>query len=186
MEYPELVTTNREFTHRGSWKALAKVYGNTRQQRCWMHKTGNVLNYLPKAVQSKAKQNLHQIWMAETREDAYRAFDDFIGIYELKHPKATACLAKDREELLALYDFPAEHWIHLRTTNPIESTFATVRLPTAKTRGCLSRQTMLTMVFKLRRSAERRWFRLRGYRHLGEVIENVRFVDGVREDEVAA
>jgi transposase-like protein len=170
----------------GFWKALAKVYGNTRQQRCWMHKTGNVLNYLPKAVQPKAKQALHQIWLAETREDAYRAFDEFIATYQLKHPKATACLAKDREELLAFYDFPAEHWVHLRTTNPVESTFATVRLRTAKTRGCLSRQTMLTMVFKLCRSAERRWFRLRGYRRLGEVIENVRFVNGVREHEVAA
>ena len=170
----------------GFWKALAKVYGNTRHQRCWMHKTGNVLNYLPKAVQSKAKQALHQVWMAETRDDAHRAFDELIATYELKHPKATACPAKDREELLAFYDFPAEHWVHLRTTNPIESTFAKVRLRTAKTRGCLSRQTMLTMVFKLCRSAESRWFRLRGYRRLGEVIENVRFVNGVREDEVAA
>jgi transposase-like protein len=170
----------------GFWKALAKVYGNTRQQRCWMHKTGNVLNCLPKAAQPKAKQALHQIWMAETREDAYRAFDEFISIYELKYPKATACLEKDREELLAFYDFPAEHWVHLRTTNPIESTFATVRLRTAKTRGCLSRQTMLTMVFKLCFSAEKRWFRLRGYRRLGEVIENVRFVNGVRDNEVAA
>ena len=124
--------------------------------------------------------------MAETREDAHRAFDEFIATYELKHPKATACLAKDREELLAFYDFPAEHWVHLRTTNPIESTFATVRLRTAKTRGCLSRQTMLTMVFKLCRSAEKRWHRLRGYRRLGEVIDNVRFVNGIRSDEVAA
>ena len=170
----------------GFWKALARVYGNTRQQRCWMHKTGNVLNCLPKAAQPKAKQALHQIWMAETREDAYRGFDEFISIYELKYPKATACLEKDREELLAFYDFPAEHWVHLRTTNPIESTFATVRLRTAKTRGCLSRQTMLTMVFKLCFSAEKRWFRLRGYRRLGEVIENVRFVNGVRDNEVAA
>jgi transposase-like protein len=170
----------------GFWKALRKVYGNTRQQRCWMHKTGNVLNCLPKAAQPKAKQALHQIWMAETREDAYRGFDEFISIYELKYPKATACLEKDREELLAFYDFPAEHWVHLRTTNPIESTFATVRLRTAKTRGCSSRQTTLTMVFKLCCSAEKRWFRLRGYRRLGEVIENVKFVNGLRKDEVAA
>lgn len=170
----------------GFWKALAKVYGNTRQSRCWMHKTGNVLNYLPKAVQPKAKQALHQIWMAETRPDAYRAFDEFIATYQLKFPKATACLAKDREALLAFYDFPAEHWPHLRTTNPIESTFATVKLRTAKTRGCLSRQTMLTMVFKLCRSAEKRWRRLQGYRRLGEVVENVKFINGIREDEVAA
>ena len=170
----------------GFWKALAKVYGNTRQQRCWVHKTGNVLNCLPKVVQPRAKQALHQIWMAETREDACRAFDEFIATYQLKFPKATACLAKDREELLAFYDFPAEHWPHLRTTNPIESTFATVKLRTAKTRGCLSRQTMLTMVFKLCRSAEKRWRRLQSYRRLGEVIENVKFINGVREDEVAA
>ncbi len=170
----------------GFWKALAKVYGNTRQQRCWVHKTGNVLNCLPKVVQPRAKQALHQIWMAETRQDAYRAFDEFIVTYELKFPKATACLAKDREELLAFFDFPAEHWPHLRTTNPIESTFATVKLRTAKTRGCLSRQTMLTMVFKLCLSAEKRWRRLQGYRRLGEVIENVKFINGVREDEVAA
>ena len=170
----------------GFWKALAKVYGNTRQQRCWMHKTGNVLNRLPKVVQPKAKKALHQIWMAETRQDAYRAFDEFITTYQLKFPKATACLAKDREELLTFYDFPAEHWPHLRTTNPIESTFATVKLRTAKTRGCLSRQTMLTMVFKLCRSAEKRWRRLQGYRRLGEVIENVKFINGIRENEVAA
>jgi len=170
----------------GFWKALAKVYGNTRQQRCWVHKTGNVLNCLPKVVQPRAKQALHQIWMAETRPGAYRAFDEFIATYQLKFPKATACLAKDREELLAFYDFPAEHWPHLRTTNPIESTFATVKLRTAKTRGCLSRQTMLTMVFKLCRCAEKRWRRLQGYRRLGEVIENVKFINGVREDEVAA
>ena len=170
----------------GFWKALAKVYGNTRQQRCWVHKTGNVLNCLPKVVQPRAKQALHQIWMAETRQDAYRAFDEFIATYQLKFPKATACLVKDREELLAFYDFPAEHWPHLRTTNPIESTFATVKLRTAKTRGCLSRQTMLTMIFKLCLSAEKRWRRLQGYRRLGEVIENVKFINGVREDEVAA
>ena len=170
----------------GFWKALAKIYGNSRQQRCWMHKTGNVLNYLPKAVQPKAKKGLHQIWMADTRENAYQAFDEFIATYQLKFPKATSCLAKDRTELLAFYDYPAEHWPHLRTTNPIESTFATVKLRTAKTRGCLSRQTMLTMVFKLCLSAEKRWRRLQGYRRLGEVIENVKFVNGIRENEVAA
>ena len=170
----------------GFWKALAQVYGNTRQQRCWFHKTGNVLNCLPKAVQPKAKNALHQIWMAETRQEAYEAFDEFILTYELKFPKATASLAKDKEELLAFYDFPAEHWTHLRTTNPIESTFATVKLRTAKTRGCLSRKTMLTMVFQLCLSAQSRWRRLRGYRRLGEVIENVRFINGIREDQIAA
>lgn len=170
----------------GFWKALAQVWGNTQPQRCWVHKTGNVLNYLPKSVQPKAKQALHAIWMAETREEAEKAFDAFVEIYEAKYPKATACLSKDRVELLAFYDFPAEHWTHLRTTNPIESTFATVRLRTAKTRGCLSRQTMLTMVFQLCRSAEKRWRRLRGYKLLADVVEGVKFVDGIREDRIAA
>lgn len=170
----------------GFWKALAQVWGNTKQQRCWMHKTGNVLNYLPKSVQPKAKKALHEIWMAETREDAESAFDAFLATYEAKHPKATACLAKDRTELLAFYDFPAEHWAHLRTTNPIESTFATVRLRTVKTRGCLSRLTMLTMVFKLCQSAEKRWRRLMGYRLLADVVRGVKFVDGICEDRIAA
>ena len=124
----------------GFWKALREVYGDTRQQRCWMHKSGNVLNYLPKATQGKAKKALHEIWQAETREDAYDAFDTFLETYGAKYPKAADCLKKDREELLAFYDFPAEQWAHLRTTNRIESTFATVRLRTAKTRGCLSRR----------------------------------------------
>ncbi len=170
----------------GFWKALAQVWGNTRQQRCWVHKTGNILNYLPKSVQPKAKQALHEIWMAESREAAEEAFDNFLAIYGPKYPKAAACLEKDRDELLAFYDFPAEHWTHLRTTNPIESTFATVRLRTAKTRGCLSRQTMLTMVFKLCQSAEKRWRRLRGYKLLADVIRGVKFVDGIREDRIAA
>lgn len=170
----------------GFWKALAQVYGNTRPQRCWLHKTGNVLNYLPKSVQPKAKQALHQIWMAETREEAERAFDVFLETYREKYPKATACLAKDRTELLAFYDFPAEHWPHLRTTNPIESTFATVRLRTVKTRGCLSRQTMLTMVFRLCQSAQKRWRRLQGYRRLADVVRGVKFVDGISEDRIAA
>ncbi len=170
----------------GFWKALSKVWGNTKQQRCWVHKTGNILNYLPKSVQPKAKQALHEIWMAETLQDAEKAFEGFLRIYEAKHPKAASCLAKDRAELLAFYAFPAEHWAHLRTTNPIESTFATVRLRTAKTRGCLSRQTMLTMVFKLCLSAEKRWRRLRGYRLLADVLQGTKFVDGVREDRIAA
>ncbi len=170
----------------GSWKALSTVWGNTKQQRCWVHKAGNVLDKLPKAVQPKAKKALQEIWKAETRKAAEQAFDGFLATYEAKYPKATSCLGKDRCELLAFYDFPAEHWPHLRTTNPIESTFATVRLRTAKTRGCLSRQTMLTMVFQLCRSAEKRWRRLRGYKLLADVIKNVKFVDGIREDRIAA
>ena len=170
----------------GFWKALREVYGDSRQQRCWMHKTGNVLNYLPKSTQPKAKKALHEIWQAETREAAYSAFDAFIETYEAKYPKAAACLEKDREELLAFYDFPAEQWPHLRTTNPIESTFATVRLRTAKTRGCLSRETMLTMVFRLSLSAEKRWRRLRGFHYLADVVRGVQFQDGIHPQTKAA
>jgi putative transposase len=170
----------------GFWKALAQVWSNTQTQRCWVHKTGNVLNKLPKAIQPKAKQALHQIWMAETRDAAEKAFDAFLVTYETKHPKATRCLANDRVALLTFYDFPAEHWPHLRTTNPIESTFATVRLRTAKTRGCLSRETMLSMVFKLCQSAEKRWRRLQGYKRIAEVIRGVQFVDGEPQERIAA
>ena len=166
----------------GFWKALAKVYGKTRHQRCWVHKTANVLNKLPKGVQAKAKAALHQIWMAATREDAYKAFDGFLASYRDKYPKAAGCLEKDRETLLAFYDFPAAHWQHIRTSNPIESTFATVRLRTNKTRGCVSRQTILSMVFQLGKSAQKRWRRLRGFKHLADVIRGVKFENGVRVD----
>ena len=168
----------------GFWKALSKVYGKTRHQRCWVHKTANVLNKLPRATQAKAKSALQQIWMAATREEACRAFDEFLGTYRDKYPKATECLEKDRNELLAFYDFPAAHWQHIRTTNPIESTFATVRLRTRKTRGCVSRQTILALVFQLGQSAQKRWRRLRGFKHLAEVIEGVKFENGVRADTV--
>jgi transposase-like protein len=144
------------------------------------------LDKLPKHVQPKAKDNLHQIWMAETKEQAEKAFDHFIESYEAKYPKAAECLAKDRDVLLTFYDFPAEHWIHLRTTNPIESTFATVRLRTNKTRGMLTRDTMLTMVFKLALSAQSRWYRLRRPERLGELIEGVKFVDGIKQEKEAA
>lgn len=170
----------------GFWKALRQVYDHTRCQRCWVHKTANVLDKLPKGQQSPAKQRLHDIWLAATRKEAEQAFDYFIQAYQAKYPKATECLAKDREELLAFYDFPAEHWKHIRTTNPIESTFATVKLRTAKTRGCLSRTTLLTMVFRLCLSAQRRWRRLDGRERLAEVIEGVSFVDGLRQERIAA
>jgi putative transposase len=168
----------------GFWKALQKIYGTTRSQRCWVHKTKNILNKMPKSIQPKAKQHIHDIWMAETREDAERAFDRFLETYRLKYPKASECLEKDREELLAFYNFPAEHWIHIRTSNPIESTFATVRLRTAKTRGCVSRTTILTMVFKLGMSAENGWRKLRGFRRLAEVINGVKFIDGIDEKTI--
>jgi putative transposase len=166
----------------GFWKALPQVFGATREQRCWVHKTANVLNKLPKHLQPKAKSDLHQIWMAETRERAYVAFDAFVQGYEAKYPKAAQCLAKDKDRLLTFYDFPAEHWHHIRTSNPIESTFASVRLRTAKTRGCVSRASILSMVFKLTKSAEQRWLKLRGPERIAEVIRGVQFKNGVREE----
>ena len=168
----------------GFWKALRKVFPETRAMRCWFHKTGNVLNKLPKGLQGKAKAALQEIWMSDSREAAEKAMDAFEETFGAKYPKAVECLTKDREELLAFYDFPAEHWKHLRTTNPIESMFATVKLRTAKTRGCLSRLTALTMVFQLCRCAQKRWKRLNGYELLAKVITGVKFVDGV--EEVAA
>jgi transposase-like protein len=167
----------------GFWAALEEIYPQTRAQRCWKHKTVNVLNYLPRAVQPKAKAALHEIWMAETRADASRAFDQFVAAYRAKYPKAVECLTKDRAELLAFYDFPAEHWIHLRTTNPIESTFATVRHRTDRTKGCLTRAGMLGMIYKLGMSAERSWKRLRGFQWLAKVIEGVKFRDGIEVRE---
>ena len=170
----------------GFWKALAQVFGKCRRQRCWVHKTANVLNKLPKSLQEHAKSHLKEIWMAKTKSDAERAFDFFADTYQAKYPKAVQCLIKDREDLLAFYDFPAEHWVHLRTTNPIESTFATVKLRTYKTKGCLSRATGLAMAFKLCLSAEKRWRKLNRSDMMAEVIEGIKFVDGVREERIAA
>ena len=170
----------------GFWKALRQVYGIAREQRCWVHKTGNVLNKLPKGLQKKAKSHLQGIWMAETRKQAENAFDFFLEAYGPKYDKATACLDKDRDALLTFYDFPAEHWKHIRTTNPIESTFATVRLRTYRTKGCLSRKTAMAMVFKLCQSAQKKWRKLNGSNHLAEIIRGVKFLDGERQDRAAA
>ena len=170
----------------GFWKALKQVYSSTREQRCWVHKTANVLDKLPKRLQPEAKQKLHDIWMADTREHANRAFDLFLKTYEAKYPKAVECLKKDREVLLAFYDFPAEHWLHLRTTNPIESIFATVRLRTKRTKGSGSRMACLTMVYKLMQSASKRWRVLNGCQILVEVLRGTIFIDGVQAPKVAA
>ena len=167
----------------GFWGALTETYGNTKHQRCWFHKMGNVLDKLPKSQQGKAKTMLQEIWMSATRNEAYKAFDIFVETYQAKYPKAAECLKKDKEELLAFYDFPAEHWLHIRTTNPIESTFATVRHRTYKAKGCFSRTTILTMVFKLCESAQKRWQRLRGFTHLADVLQGINFVDGQRQNE---
>jgi putative transposase len=163
----------------GFWKALPEVWSKTREQRCWVHKTANVLNKLPKSLQGKAKRALQNIWMAETKHAAEAALDMFVEIYGTKYDKAAECLTKDRDVLLTFYDFPAEHWKHLRTTNPIESTFATVRHRTTRSKGCLSNKTALAMTFKLAQSAEASWNRLRGYNQLPKIIMGVKFKDGV-------
>lgn len=170
----------------GFWKALRQVYGQAREQRCWIHKTANVLNKMPKSLQAKAKGHLHDIWMAETKEEAGKAFDYFLSAYGAKYDKAVRCLEKDRDVLLTFYDFPAEHWKHVRTSNPIESTFATVRLRTVKTRGCLSRKTALAMVFKLILSAKAKWRKLDGSSQLAEVFKGVEFKDGIKQIKHAA
>ena len=162
----------------GFWAALPKVFPKSRIQRCWVHKTANVLNYLPRKVQPTAKRMLQEIWMAENKKDAEAAFDAFVSTYQSKYPKAVACIVKDREGLLAFYDFPAEHWVHIRTTNPIESTFATVRLRTDKTKGCGTRLATLSMVFKLAQSAAQHWRKLNKIEFLADVMRGVRFVDG--------
>jgi len=169
----------------GFWKALRQVYETTKEQRCWVHKTANVLDKLPKSVQPQAKEMLHEIYLAPNRAAAEKAFDLFVRTYEAKYPKATECLAKDRTELLTFYDFPAEHWMHLRTTNPIESVFATVRLRTEKTKGSGTSDACLTMVFKLMESASKRWRALNKSALLADVIAGVVFVDGEKQENAA-
>jgi len=166
----------------GFWGALNEAYGDTIHQRCWFHKTGNVLDKLPKSVNAKAKKQLQDIWMAPTRKEAYQQFDSFIKLYSAKYPKAAECLLKDKEELLAIYDFPAEQWVHLRTTNPIESTFASVRHRTYKSKGAFSRTTILTMVFKLCDNAEKHWRKLRGFNYLADVVRGIKFENGIRKE----
>jgi putative transposase len=170
----------------GFWAALRKVFPSTFEQRCWVHKTRNVLNYLPKKHQKQAKRMIHDIWMASCKADAKRAFDLFIETWKAKYPKAANCLEKDRDVLLTFYNFPAEHWIHIRTTNPIESTFATVRLRTRRTKGSGSRAACLAMVFKLVMSASERWRLLNGSKLFEKVISGVQFKDGIMQKESAA
>ena len=163
----------------GFWAALAEIFPTTRHQRCWVHKTANILNYLPKSLQARAKAGLHDIWMADTKAHAETAVDRFVTSYGAKYPKATECLVKDRATLLAFYEFPAEHWIHIRSSNVIESSFATIRHRTDRTKGCLTRDGMLAMIYKLGLSAEKSWRRLRGFEWLAKVVEGVQFRDGI-------
>jgi transposase-like protein len=170
----------------GFWAAIDEVFPETRRQRCWVHKTANILDKMPKSIQPKAKTMIHEMYMAATKEGALKAYDHFVETFEPKYPKAVECLRKDKEDLFTFYDFPATHWIHIRTTNPIESTFATVRLRTLKTKGCGSRIATLTMVFKLTMEAARTWKKLKGHKLILLVLENKKFVDGELSEEVAA
>jgi transposase-like protein len=182
---PKLAIGDRSL---GFWAALAEEYPETAHQLCWVHKTANILDKLPDSVQGRAKSMIHDIYLAPSKKDANIAFDRFVQEFGLKYPKATECLTKDRDDLLVFYDYPAEHWPHIRTTNPIESTFSTVRLRTHKTRGCGSRIATLTMVFKLLLSAQNSWKKLRGYKKIIDVMNGVKFKDGVevREESLAA
>jgi len=166
--------------------AAQEFWPTMRLQRCWVHKTANVLDKLPTSVQPKAKSMLQNIYMAPSRKEAQKCFDAFVAAYSAKFPKAVSCLVKDREDLLAFYDFPAEHWIHIRTTNPIESTFATVRLRHRRTKGNCTRKTTITMIWKLAQEAEKGWRKLRGYNSLMLVQSGTKFVDGVKVDGSAA
>jgi putative transposase len=166
----------------GFWAALRTVYPQTREQRCWVHKTANVLSKMPRSVQPRAKADLHEIWMAETREHAHKAFETFLTKYQAKYDGACECLRKDRDQLLTFYDFPAEHWIHLRTTNPIESTFATIRLRHRRTKGNGTRRTSLAMMFKLAQAAQKKWQRLHGSEQLILLLQGKVFVDGLLQD----
>ena len=162
----------------GFWKALREVFPRTREQQCWVHKTANVLDAIPKCLHVDAKRMIHDMYMAPTKEEALKAYQLFLDLYEAKYSKACECLRKDEDVLFTFYDFPAEHWVHLRTTNPIESTFATVRHRTRQTKGCGSRMATLTMVFKLATDAEKHWRRLKGAKLITQVVEGVQFIDG--------
>jgi transposase-like protein len=169
----------------GFWGALTEEYSTTMHQRCWVHKTSNILNKLPKSQQAKAKQMIHNIYMAASREEAEADWQKFILTYSAKYPKATECLLKNEKELLAFYDFPGEHWIHLRTTNPIESTFATVKHRTRKSRNCFSRNTIIAATYKLFIEAEKRWKPLRGKNRIAQVINMEKFIDGIHENDIS-
>ena len=168
----------------GFWKAITKIYPETRHQRCWLHKIRNILDKLPDSVQKKAKAILQEIWRAETKSNAKKAFKAFIKRYKDKYPDAVKCLKKDEEQLLAFYDFPAVHWQHIRTTNPIESIFSTVKLRTGKTRGMLPRKSMLALVLKLALCAQKNWRKLRGFKRLAEVIRGIQFTNGLTDEEI--
>lgn len=179
---PELVVGDGAL---GFWRAREEEFPKARTQRCWVHKTANVLDKMPRSVQPSAKSLIHEMYMAETKEDAFGAYEEFMALYEAKYPKACECLRKDKDVLFTFYDFPAEHWRHIRTTNPIESTFATVRHRSRQTKGCGSRTATLSMVYKLGREAEKHWRRINGYALIEKVIRGIVFKDGVELQEAA-
>ena len=162
----------------GFWAALREVFPESVEQRCWVHKTANILDKMPKSVQGKAKFMIHEMYMSPTKANALVIYRDFIDSYDSKYPKACECLSKDKDVLFSFYDFPADHWQHIRTTNPIESTFATVRLRTKRTKGCGSRMATLTMVYKLAIEAQKRWKKLKGYKWITEIFRGTKFQDG--------
>lgn len=163
----------------GFWAAAAEEFQTTRRQRCWVHKTANILDKMPRSVQGKAKTRIHDMYMADTKQNALKAYEEFLTLYNAKYPKACECLSKDKDDLFTFYDFPAEHWKHIRTTNPIESTFATVRLRSKRTKGCGSRSATLMMVYKLVEQAEKRWLRLNAHKLILKLIEGATFTDGI-------
>lgn len=166
----------------GFWPAIEEVFPEAREQRCWVHKTANILDKMAKSVQPGAKQKIHKMYLSPTKREALEAYDDFLALYADKFPKACECLRKDKDVLFTFYDFPAAHWQHLRTTNPIESTFATVRHRTRQTKGCGSRTATLSMVYKLGREAEKKWRRLNSYELVIKVMTGTRFVDGEEQN----
>lgn len=180
-EPPKLATGDGSL---GFWGAVTEVFPTTKHQRCWVHKSMNIVDKFPKPSREKAKSMLKDIYNAENKEDSLKSFNRFISKYDAKFPKATECLMKDRDKLLTFYDFPAEHWIHIRTTNPIESTFSTVKHRTKKSKNCFSRKTIMACVFKLFIEAEKRWVPLRGKKRIAEVIQLQKFVDGINQNEL--
>lgn len=163
----------------GFWSAMEEEWPTTRAQRCWVHKTANILDKMPKGVQGRAKSAIHDMYMAETKDEALAALKAFLDTYKAKYPKACECLLDSEDALFAFYDFPAEHWVHLRTTNPIESTFATVRHRTRRTKGCGSRMATLTMVFKLATEAEKHWRKLNNHDLIFKLLQGSVFIDGI-------
>ena len=162
----------------GFWAALEEEFPRCQGQRCWVHKTANILDKMAKSVQPNAKRMIHEMYLSPTKETAHKAYEEFLAHYTAKYPGACKCLEKDKEQLFNFYDFPAEHWCHIRTTNPIESMFATVRHRTRQTKGCGNRKATLTMVFKMGTLAEKGWRRLKGFAQLSKIVAGVKFKDG--------